>query len=144
MGGPRFVGTVHLMPLPGSVRGGSAGGLRAVIERARRDAAGYATGGASGLMVENFGDVPFVRDRVGAPTVAAMTLAVAAVREESGLPVGVNVLRNDVLSAVAIAAMTGGGFGRAKVYVGAAGTDQGVIGGRAGGVEWVMRTLGAA
>jgi membrane complex biogenesis BtpA family protein len=143
MGGPRFVGTVHLLPLPGSVRGGRAGDFRAVIERARRDAAGYAAGGADGLMVENFGDVPFARDRVEAHVVAAMTLAVAAVREESGLPVGVNVLRSDVLSAVAIAAMAGGRFVRANVYVGAAVTDQGVIEGRADEVQALIRQLGA-
>ncbi len=143
MGGPRFVGTVHLLPLPGSVRGGEARDVGAVIERARRDAARYAEGGVDGLMVENFGDVPFARDRVGAPVVAAMTLAVAAVREVSGLPVGVNVLRNDVLSAVAIAAMTGARFVRANVYVGAAVTDQGVIEGRADEVQAMIRQLGA-
>src|SRR5262245_14275324 len=115
---PRFVGTVHLLPLPGSARGGEARDLGQVIERALRDAARYAEGGAQGLMVENFGDVPFARDRVGAHVVSAMTLAVNAVREESGLPVGVNVLRNDVLSAVSIAAMTGARFVRANVYVG--------------------------
>jgi membrane complex biogenesis BtpA family protein len=140
---PRLVGTVHLLPLPGSVRGGSAADLDAVLQRARRDAAAYAEGGATALIVENFGDVPFARDRVGAHVVAAMTLAVAAVREASGLPVGINVLRNDVLSAVAIAAMAGGQFVRANVYAGAAVTDQGVIEGRADEVQALIRQLGA-
>jgi membrane complex biogenesis BtpA family protein len=141
---PRFVGTVHLLALPGSARGGRASDLAAVIDRARRDAAHYAEGGADALIVENFGDVPFARDRVGSHFVAAMTLAVAAIRAESGLPVGVNVLRNDVLSAVAIAAMTGARFVRANVYVGAAVTDQGVIEGRADEVQALIRQLGAA
>jgi membrane complex biogenesis BtpA family protein len=140
---PRFVGTVHLLPLPGSARGGGAQHLASVVDRARRDAALYAEGGANALIVENFGDVPFARDRVGAHVVAAMTLAVAAVHEESGLPIGVNVLRNDVLSAVAIAAMTGARFVRANVYVGAAVTDQGVIEGRADEVQALIRQLGA-
>lgn len=139
---PRFAGTVHLLPLPGSARGGSARDLASVIDRARRDAARYAEGGADALIVENFGDVPFARDRVGAHVVAAMTRAVAAVREESGLPVGVNVLRNDVLSAVAITAMTNARFVRANVYVGAAVTDQGVIEGRAAEVQALIRQLG--
>jgi membrane complex biogenesis BtpA family protein len=140
---PRFVGTVHLLPLPGAARGGSARELAAIIDRARHDAVRYAEGGAEALIVENFGDVPFARDRVDAHVVAAMTLAVAAVRAESGLPVGVNVLRNDVLSAVAIAAMTGASFVRANVYVGAAVTDQGVIEGRADEVQALIRRLGA-
>jgi membrane complex biogenesis BtpA family protein len=132
-----------LLPLPGSARGESARSFGAVVERARRDAAAYAEGGAAAVIVENFGDVPFARDRVGAQVVAGMTLAVAAVREETGLPVGVNVLRNDVLSAVAVAAMAGGRFVRANVYVGAAVTDQGVIAGRADEVQELIRRLGS-
>jgi uncharacterized protein len=140
---PRVVGVVHLASLPGSARGGGAGDLTAVIERARRDAAHFGEGGADALIVENFGDAPFARDRVEAHVVAAMTLAVAVVREESGLPVGVNVLRNDVLSAVAIAAMAGGRFVRANVYVGAVVTDQGLIEGRAAEVQALVRRLAA-
>jgi membrane complex biogenesis BtpA family protein len=65
------------------------------------------------------------------------------VREVSGLPVGVNVLRNDVLGAVSVAAMAGGSFVRANVYVGAALTDQGIIEGRAAEVQDLIRRLGA-
>lgn len=140
---PHFVGTIHLPPLPGSVRGGTAADLPAILDRARRDAATYAEGGATGLIVENFGDVPFGRGRVEAQTVAAMTLATEAVRRETGLPTGVNVLRNDVLSAVAIAAMTGARFVRANIYVGAAVTDQGLIEGQADEVQALIRRFGA-
>lgn len=114
-----------------------------VLARARSDAAAYAVGGVDALIVENFGDVPFVAEGVGAHVVAAMTLAVAAVRSETDLPVGVNVLRNDVLAAVAIAAIAGGSFVRANVYVGAALTDQGVIEGRAEEVQRLIRRLDA-
>src|SRR6266508_1768289 len=144
MGGvPRVVGVVHLAALPGSARGGAATGLPAILDQARRDAAAYAAAGADALIVENFGDAPFARDRVGAHVVAAMTLAVEAVLAESGLPVGVNVLCNDVLSAVAIAAMAGGSFVRANVYVGVSVTDQGLIEGRAEEVQDLIRRLGA-
>lgn len=140
---PRFVGTVHLPALPGSARGGQASDLTAVLDRARRDATTYAEGGASALIVENFGDVPFSRQRVAAHVVAAMTLAVDAAQRETGLPIGVNVLRNDVLSAVAIAAMTNARFVRANIYVGAAVTDQGIIEGQADEVQALIRHLRA-
>ncbi|MER3437858.1 MAG: phosphorybosylanthranilate isomerase, partial [Chloroflexota bacterium] len=140
---PRIVGVIHLPPLPGTARGGSGRSMAQVLEAARRDASAYAEGGVDGLIVENFGDVPFAKDRVGAEIVAAMTLAVAAVREETHLPVGVNVLRNDVLSAVAVAAIAGGQFVRANVYVGAAVTDQGIIEGRAEDVQALIRRLDA-
>ncbi len=140
---PRVVGVVHLPPLPGSARGGSAPDLKDLIEGACRDAAAYAAGGADALIIENFGDVPFARDRVAPYVIAAMTLATAAVRTETGLPVGVNVLRNDVLGAVSVAAAAGATFVRANVYVGANVTDQGIIEGRAHEVQALIRSLGA-
>jgi membrane complex biogenesis BtpA family protein len=139
----RIVGVVHLLGLPGTVRGPSASDMTGILEHARRDAAVWAAGGADAVIVENFGDVPFRKDHVGPETIAAMTLAVAAVIAESGLPTGVNVLRNDVEGAVGIAAATGARFVRANVYVGATMTDQGVIEGRAEAVQTLIRRLGA-
>jgi membrane complex biogenesis BtpA family protein len=139
----RLVGVVHLPPLPGSARGPASSSLRHILDHARRDAAAWAAGGADAVIVENFGDVPFRKDGVGPETIAAMTLAVAAAMEASGLPTGVNVLRNDVEGAVGIAAATGARFVRANVYVGAAMTDQGVIEGRAEAVQALIRRLGA-
>ena len=102
-----FIGMVHLLPLPGSPRYG--GDLGPVLDRALRDARTLAEGGADGLIVENFGDVPFHK-YVEAHTVAAMTLAVSEVVRAVEIPVGVNVLRNDAKAALAIAAVTGARF----------------------------------
>lgn len=140
---PRVVGVIHLAPLPGSARGGAAADLAGLLDGACRDAEAWAAGGAEALIVENFGDAPFRKDAVEPHVVAAMTVAVLRVRAVSGLPVGVNVLRNDVLSAVSIAAMAGGAFVRANVYVGAALTDQGMIEGRAAEVQDLVRRLAA-
>ena len=145
LAGPyRVVGVVHLPALPGTVLGGTAADLAAILERAKRDADTYAIGGVDALVIENFGDVPFARDRVSAYTVAVMTLACELVRAETGLPVGVNVLRNDVESAVSIAAATGAAFVRANIYVGAAVTDQGLIEGRADQIQALIKQLGAS
>lgn len=140
---PRIVGVIHLPALPGTPRGGNASDVARVISLARQDAAAWTEGGADALMVENFHDVPFHKGPVGPETIAAMTLAVAAVMNESGLPTGVNVLRNDVEAAAGIAAMTGASFIRANVYVGAAVTDQGLIEGRADMVQALIRRLDA-
>ena len=140
---PRIVGVIHLPALPGTPRGGDASDIARIIEFARREAAAWAGGGADAVMVENFHDVPFHKGPVGPETIAAMTLAVAAVMQESGLPTGVNVLRNDVEAAAAIAAMTGASFVRANVYVGAAVTDQGLIEGHADMVQALIKRLAA-
>ena len=117
--------------------------MAAIVETALRDAHAWVEGGADALIVENFGDVPFRKEHVLPQTVAAMTVVVAAIAAELHLPLGVNVLRNDVLSAVAIAAMTGSQFVRANVYVGAEVTDQGLIEGCANDVQASIRSLGA-
>ena len=116
---------VHLRPLPGAPL--FDGSMEHVIEAAMTDA--RAAGGADGLVFENFGDRPFFRNRVPAETVAAMTRVIAEVKPK--VPFGVNVLRNDVHSALAIAAATGAAFVRVNVHTGAMLTDQGIVEGEA-------------
>ena len=121
-------GMIHLGALPGAPLFAS---LEAVIERAVRDARALREGGCDGFVVENFGDRPFARGRVEVETVAAMTRVIAEITSEVRLPFGVNVLRNDALSALAIAAATGAAFIRVNVHTGAMLTDQGIIEGNA-------------
>jgi len=123
---PRAViGMVHLRALPGSPRwDGDMGG---VVRAALDDARALADGGADALVVENHGDVPFTAGRVDAASVAGMAVAIAEIRRQLSLPIGVNVLKNDVRSALAVAAATGARFVRVNVHVGAVAADQGVI-----------------
>ena len=125
------VGMVHLPPLPGAPRYDPEGGREAIHEAARRDAERLAAGGVDAVMIENFGDAPFYPDEVPVHTVADLTALTRTVREASGLPTGVNVLRTDGPAAVAVAAATGAKFVRVNVHVGARVADQGVLEGRA-------------
>ena len=119
------VGMVHLRALPGCPRW--AGDMPALLAAALDDARALAEGGADALLVENHGDVPFTARRVDAATVAGMAVAIAEIRRAVPLPVGVNVLKNDVRSALAVAAATGARFVRVNVHVGAVAADQGII-----------------
>ena len=134
-----LIGMVHLGPLPGAPR--YAGHLAEVLEAARRDAAVLAAAGFDALMVENFGDAPFFADDVPDATVAALTRCVTAVTDVVDLPVAVNVLRNDALAAVAVAAATGAAAIRVNVLAGTMFTDQGPITGRAAEVARLRRQL---
>ncbi|MFT4709412.1 MAG: membrane complex biogenesis BtpA family protein [Bacteroidia bacterium] len=128
---PRFLGVVHLLPLPGAPLYG--GSMEAVLEAAKRDASALAQGGAGGIIVENFGDLPFRPGAVDPETVAAMALCIDVVRREvgDGVALGANVLRNDGRSALGLCVATGASFFRVNVHAGAAVTDQGVISGEA-------------
>jgi len=129
---PRLVGMVHLLPLPGSPLFGDS--IDEVIATAAGDAEVLVRAGFPALIVENFGDVPFLADSVPPETVAAMTCAVQAVAE-TDVPLGINVLRNDALAALGIAAATGARFIRVNVLTGVMYTDQGPIVGRAAEVQ---------
>jgi len=135
---PRLIGMIHLEPLPGAP--GYGGSMDAILDRARVDALAIAAAGFEGIMVENFGDAPFYTDDAPKVTIAAMSRAVSEVAA-IGLPTGVNVLRNDGLGALAVAAATGARFIRINVLSGTMYTDQGPIVGSAALVARARREL---
>ncbi len=124
-----LIGMVHLLPLPGAPRW--SGSVGAVEERAVADARHLAEGGMDGVLVENFLDAPFFGSAVPPETVASMARIVRSVCREAGLPVGVNVLRNDARAALAVAAAAEASFIRVNVHTGIMWTDQGAIQGLA-------------
>jgi membrane complex biogenesis BtpA family protein len=101
--------------------------MAAVLNGAARDAEALAAAGFDAVLVENFGDAPFHRGPSPAETIAALAVCAERVVRASGLPVGVNVLRNDGDGAVAVAVAAGASFVRVNVLVGARVTDQGVV-----------------
>jgi membrane complex biogenesis BtpA family protein len=120
------IGMLHLPALPGSpLYGGSVAPIR---EAMLRDAQLLAEGGVHGLMMENFGDTPFFPRRVPSHVVATMTALAAEVRRVvPALPLGINVLRNDGLSALSIAQAVGAAYVRVNVLCGARVADQGLL-----------------
>ncbi len=139
---PIVIGMVHLKPLPGSRR--CNGDVSAVISAAIHDATALEAGGVDAVMVENFGDTPFYPGRVPAITVATMSAVVQQIRQSIRLPLGVNVLRNDGESALAIAVANGASFIRVNVLTGARVTDQGLIQGIAHNLLRLRHELRAA
>ena len=139
--GGKVIGVVHLLPLVGSP--GFRGDMEAVLRRAVEDARAYAEGGAHALIVENYGDAPFLKQALGPETIAAMTRCALAVREAvDGLPLGINALRNDARAALGVAAAVGGSFIRVNVHAGVVATDQGLIEGEAGETLRLRRAWG--
>ncbi|MGB5592768.1 MAG: BtpA/SgcQ family protein [Crocosphaera sp.] len=135
------IGVVHLLPLPTSARWG--GSLTAVIERAEQEATALAAGGVDGIIVENFFDAPFTKERVDPAVVSAMTLIVDRLKNLVVVPVGINLLRNDSLGAMAIASTINAQFIRVNVLTGIMATDQGLIEGNAHELLRYRRELGA-
>lgn len=92
------------------------------------DARALVAGGIDAILVENYGDAPYPAGRVEAPTVAAMSVVAAEIRR--ALPdaaLGINVLKSDARSALAVACAVGARFIRVNVHAGAVVADQGVV-----------------
>ncbi len=127
---PKIIGVVHLLPLPGSPN--FSGSVGAIVDRAVQDCGVYEQGGVMGVIVENFGDVPFAVEKVPPVTVASMTFVASELRRQfTNISFGINVLRNDAESALSIATVVGAEFVRVNVHVGAVVADQGIIQGKA-------------
>lgn len=136
-----IIGVVHLLPLPTSPRWG--GNLKAVIDRAEQEATALASGGVDGIMIENFFDAPFPKDKVDPAVISAMSLVIQRLMNLITLPVGVNVLRNDAHSAMAVASCVQAQFIRVNVLTGVMATDQGLIEGQAHQLLRYRRELGS-
>jgi uncharacterized protein len=136
-----LAGVIHLPPLPGSPR--AALSAREIAARAAADARVLVEAGFDAIVVENFGDAPFLR-RVGPITVSAMTVAAIAVRDACPRSMlGINVLRNDAEAALSIACAVDADVIRVNIHTGARVTDQGVVEGEAGTTLRARRSLGA-
>lgn len=136
-----ILGMIHALPLPGTPRWG--GSVDAVVDRAVAEARQYREAGLDGLIVENMHDTPYLKGTVGPEITAAMTRVAAAVKAESGLPVGVQILAGANREALAVALAAGLEFVRVEGFVFAHVADEGLIQSCAGELLRYRRMIGA-
>ena len=132
-GVPRpVIGVVHARPLPGSPAYDGEP-IEGIYAAAVEDARSYRDAGLHGLIVENHGDIPFLKpDAIGHETAAAMSVMAERVRAATGLPVGINVLANAIHVALAVAKASQAGFVRVNEWANAYVANEGFIEGSAG------------
>ena len=136
-----LIGVIHLPALPGAPRYG--GKLEPVRQSMRRDLLALKKGGAHAVIMENFGDAPFAADSAGPAAIACLTSLACEARELFPGPLGINLLRNDGVGAMAIAAASGANFIRVNVLVGARLADQGILNGIAEKLLRFRKRIGA-
>jgi membrane complex biogenesis BtpA family protein len=125
------IGVIHSLPLPGSP-GYEGQPMSEIVDFAVAEAGRYRDGGVDGLIVENHGDIPFSKpEHLGPETAAGMAVMTDAVRRASGLTVGVNVLANGAIQALAVAKAAGASFIRVNQWANAYVANEGFIEGPA-------------
>jgi membrane complex biogenesis BtpA family protein len=120
-----IIGVIHVGALPGTPANHQS--VAELVRNAVGEAIIYRDSGVDGIIIENTHDVPFLRGTVGSEIVAAMTRIGQAVKSESKLPVGVQILAGANLEAMAVAHAADLDFIRAEAYVFAHIADEGLI-----------------
>lgn len=126
-----FIGVIHCNPFPGSPNYYEEK-LNDIYDAALRDADAYITGGMNGLIVENHGDIPFLKpEAIGPETAAFMAIITDRIRRAFDVPIGINVLANAAIPALAVAAAGGAAFVRVNQWANAYVANEGIIEGAA-------------
>ena len=131
-GAKALIGVVHCPPFPGAPRHDGRS-VESIYEACLSDARAYIDGGMNGLIVENHGDVPFLKpEDIGPETTGFLAVVTDRIVRETGVPVGVNVLANAPIPALAVAAAAGASFIRVNQWANAYVANEGFVEGRAG------------
>jgi membrane complex biogenesis BtpA family protein len=126
-----LIGMIHCPPFPGAPRYRGKP-LAAIYDACMRDGERLIEGGMHGLIVENHGDIPFSKpDDIGPETSAFMSVVADRLRRALAVPLGINVLANAPLPALAIAVAGGAEFIRVNQWANAYVANEGFMEGRA-------------
>jgi hypothetical protein len=136
-----IIGMIHVGALPGTPANRLS--VAELVATAVAETRVYRAAGVDGLLVENMHDTPYLRGGVGPEIVASMSLIAQAVKAESGLPVGAQILAGANLAALAVAHAAGLDFIRAEGYAFAHVADEGLIESCAAELLRYRRLLGA-
>lgn len=126
-----LIGMIHCPAFPGAPRFRGTSN-DAIYDACMRDAEILISEGFHGLIVENHGDVPFSKpEDIGPETAAFMSVVADRIARATGAPIGINVLANAPIPALAIAAASGASFIRVNQWANAYVANEGFMEGRA-------------
>lgn len=121
-----LIGVIHLPRLPSTQYKGGLD-VEDIIEGSIRESKLLEELGFGGIIVENFGDAPYLK-RVRDPlTLAVIAVITREVVRSVNVDVGLNVLRNSGLEAYSVAVATGAKFIRVNSLSEVLITDSGII-----------------
>lgn len=126
-----LIGMIHCPPFPGSprFRGQS---MSDIYDACMRDAQALIEGGMHGLIVENHGDIPFSKpEDIGPETTGFLAVVTDRIKSNFDVPIGVNVLANAPIPALAVATASGASFIRVNQWANAYVANEGFMEGRA-------------
>ena len=125
-----IIGMVHVLALPGTPK--NRLDASKIIDEALKEARIYKKAGIDSIMIENMHDVPYLKGKVGHEISSLMTLIAFLIKQETNLPVGIQILAGANKEALAAAKASNIDFIRAEGFVFAHTADEGIIEAQAG------------
>ena len=135
------IGMIHLLALPESP--GYRHNLDAIYERAVREAAALQQAGVDALIIENFGDEPYLPAELSSAQLALMAAVTREIMHEVTLPIGVNCQFNAWQSEIALAFACRADFIRVEVFVDSVVMAQGQVSPCSAQIRRYQQQLGA-
>ncbi len=135
------IAMIHVASLPGTP--GNRLSVTEIVKQAVNETRLLIKHGADALMIENMHDRPYLNRVVGPEITAAMTAVALAIRNETALPVGIQVLAGANKEALAVALAAGLNFIRAEGFVFGHLADEGWMDSDAGELLRYRKTIGA-
>ena len=120
-----IIGMVHVQALPGTPK--NKFDASKIIDEALKEARIYKKAGIDSIMIENMHDVPYLKREVGHEISSLMTLIAYLIKQETNVPVGIQILAGANKEALAAAKASNIDFIRAEGFVFAHVADEGII-----------------
>lgn len=136
-----LIGMVHLLAMPGTPDHG--GRIQAIVDHALKDAETLKRAGFDVLLLENMHDLPYLRREVGHEVSSLMALIGYRIKQEMGLPTGLQILAGANQAALAAAHTAGLDFIRAEGFVFGHVADEGWMDADAGPLLRYKKMIGA-
>lgn len=136
------IGMIHLLPLPGTPF--FNGSIDDIYVRALADAYALQQAGVDAILVENYGDHPYLAEELAIEQTSLMSAVTREVKLNCSIPVGVNVQFNAWQAEIAIAHACEAQFVRVEVFVDTVVTPQGMVAPCAALVTRYRHALGAS
>ncbi|RKE95382.1 BtpA/SgcQ family protein [Ichthyenterobacterium magnum] len=125
-----IIGMIHVQALPGTPKHKYT--IKQVIEMALEEARVYKKAGIDAILIENMHDIPYIKNGVGHEISSIMSLVAYLIKQETNLPIGMQILAGANKEALAAAQTASIDFIRAEGFVFGHVADEGYIDAQAG------------
>lgn len=125
-----IIGMIHVQALPGTPRHKLESSY--IIDQVLKEAKIYKSAGIDSIMIENMHDIPYIKSGIGHEISSLMCIIAYLIKQETKLPVGIQILAGANKEALAVAKASSIDFIRAEGFVFAHTADEGIIEAQAG------------